>query len=97
MAEAPGRPLQLHAVVRGWVQGVGFRDFTQRKAKSLGLSGWVRNTPGGEVEVLAEGSRDALEALAETLAEAFPGASVSAVELTWGAAKGGLAGFEVRR
>ena len=36
-------------------------------------------------------------ALAETLAEAFPGASVSAVELTWAAAQGGLAGFEVRR
>ena len=97
MAEAPGHPLQLLAVVRGWVQGVGFRDFTQRKARSLGLSGWVRNTPGGEVEVLAEGDRDALEALAETLARAFPGASVSGVELTWGAAQGGLAGFEIRR
>ena len=41
--------------VSGWVQGVYFRATTRERALRLGLSGWVRNTPGGAVEVLACG------------------------------------------
>lgn len=44
----------LRIIVRGRVQGVGFRYFTQREAQRLGISGWVRNLPTGEVEVLAD-------------------------------------------
>lgn len=47
--------------VSGRVQGVGFRDWTQRKAADLGLSGWVRNLPSGEVEALFSGSPDAVD------------------------------------
>ena len=43
----------LHIVVRGVVQGVGFRHFTRQQAQRLGVAGWVRNLPGGEVELLA--------------------------------------------
>ena len=42
----------LRIVVNGRVQGVGFRDFTARMGNRLGLAGWVRNLPGGEVEIL---------------------------------------------
>jgi acylphosphatase len=43
----------LHIVVKGRVQGVGFRFFVESVAQRLGLRGWVRNLPGGEVEILA--------------------------------------------
>lgn len=43
----------VHLIVSGRVQGVGFREFTRRTALRLGIAGWVRNLPGGEVEVLA--------------------------------------------
>lgn len=51
---------QLHLVVRGRVQGVSFRASTQREARRLGLCGWVKNRPDGSVEILAEGSENAL-------------------------------------
>ncbi len=43
----------VHIRVSGRVQGVGFREFTRRTAQQLGIAGWVRNLPSGEVEVLA--------------------------------------------
>jgi acylphosphatase len=47
--------------VSGRVQGVGFRDWTQHKARGLGLSGWVRNLASGEVEALFCGPPDVVE------------------------------------
>ena len=44
-----------HFLVKGRVQGVGFRWFVQREAAELGLRGWVQNTDDGHVEVLAAG------------------------------------------
>lgn len=43
----------LRILVSGQVQGVGFRAFTERTARRLGVAGWVRNLPTGQVEVLA--------------------------------------------
>jgi acylphosphatase len=43
----------IRIIVSGQVQGVGFRAFTERVARRLGVAGWVRNLPGGDVEVLA--------------------------------------------
>ncbi len=42
-------------LVSGQVQGVGFRNFVRREASALGLRGWTRNLPDGQVEVVAEG------------------------------------------
>ena len=50
------------AVVRGRVQGVGYRLFALRGAQQLGLNGWVRNLPDGSVETFAEGEEAAMEA-----------------------------------
>jgi len=50
-------------VVRGRVQGVGFRFFVEREARMLGINGWVRNNPDGSVEVLAAGTPEQLLAL----------------------------------
>ena len=54
-------------LVSGRVQGVGFRYFVQEAATVEGLSGWVRNLPGGAVEALAEGDAEALERFARKL------------------------------
>jgi len=53
---------RLHLLVFGRVQGVGFRFNCCRQARSLGLSGWVRNLPDDSVEIVAEGSPAALKA-----------------------------------
>lgn len=54
-------------VVRGRVQGVGFRDFTQRNATALGLTGWARNLDDGNVEVYAVGPVEKLEEMSGKL------------------------------
>ena len=55
------RPAAIYALVQGRVQGVGFRYSTLEKADDFGLTGWVRNTRDGGVEVWAEGTRENLE------------------------------------
>ncbi len=55
-------------VVRGRVQGVGFRFYVEREAHMLGVAGWVRNNPDGTVEVLAMGSRRATDGTARPAA-----------------------------
>jgi acylphosphatase len=48
-------------LISGRVQGVGFRWFTIERASVEGITGWVRNLPDGEVEVVAEGDAEAME------------------------------------
>ncbi len=71
----------IRAVVRGEVQGVGFRDATVRRARELGVLGWVRN--GGEctVEVHAEGPAHAVEELMSFLHEGPPLARIDAIDV----------------
>lgn len=64
----------------GRVQGVWFRDSTRREAQQLGITGHAINLRSGEVEVLACGSKKALDALSEWLHEGPPMAQVSRVE-----------------
>jgi acylphosphatase len=67
-------------VVSGRVQGVGFRYFVVREAEALGLGGWVRNLPDGDVEVLATGEPGLVDALEGRLWQGPPFARVSGVE-----------------
>ncbi len=83
MEQGKGERQAIHAIVRGVVQGVGFRFFVQRQARGLGLRGWVRNRTDGTVEVWAEGRRDALLALIEALHKGPPHAHVEAVTVEW--------------
>ena len=87
---------QLEAVVRGRVQGVGFRFFVIRRARRLGLTGWVANEPSGGVRCVAEGPRAALEAFLGDLHDGPAGASVERVDATWSPASGSFSGFDVR-
>ena len=86
---------QLHAVVRGRVQGVSFRYYTQQRAKELGLKGWVRNMPDGTVEVTAEGERHVLEDLLDFLHKGPSGAQIMTVLFNWYPASGRFDSFEV--
>ena len=67
-------------VVRGRVQGVGFRWFVEREAHMLGIAGWVRNNADGSVEVLAMGSHDQLLGLRSRLRQGPRAARVDDVE-----------------
>lgn len=58
---------ELHAVVHGHVQGVGFRFWTERQAARLGLVGWVANRNDGSVEILVQGPHDQVVALLRRL------------------------------
>ena len=64
------------ARVEGRVQGVGFRYTCMNEGQRLGLSGWVRNTPEGDVEVWAEGAREKLDSFILWLQRGPPGARV---------------------
>ena len=72
----------MHVVVRGRVQGVGFRWFVREAARRLDLAGWVRNNPDGSVDVAAEGEAEALNALRAKLQKGPAGAGVSSVDDT---------------
>jgi len=75
----------LRVVVRGRVQGVGYRDFVYMRARFLGLRGYVRNLPDMRtVEVVAEGERGGLEQLLDHLREGPRGARVDGLDVTWG-------------
>lgn len=71
----------VRAVVRGQVQGVGYRWATVQRARELGVQGWVRNGEDGTVLVHAEGTAQAVEALVAFLGDGPPGAQVLAVDL----------------
>jgi len=67
-------------MIRGRVQGVGFRAWTEYTALDLGLEGWVRNRRDGTVEALFAGPQEAVEAMLEACREGPPGARVAAVD-----------------
>jgi acylphosphatase len=69
-----------HFLVRGLVQGVGFRYFALRQANALGLRGYVRNLPDGSVEVVAEGPDVDLSELEARLREGPLASHVASVE-----------------
>ncbi len=88
---------RLTALVRGRVQGVGFRAFVIDRARGLDLDGDVRNLPDGRtVEVVAEGPHERLESLVGYLRQGPRAARVEGVDVSWGPALGNLGSFEAR-
>jgi acylphosphatase len=66
-----------HCIIKGRVQGVGFRYFTYRTAEEHGIRGWVKNLPSGDVEMYATGDGDAM---ARFMEEVGSGPSLALVE-----------------
>ncbi|MGC8570781.1 acylphosphatase [Caldivirga sp.] len=74
--------VKLRIVVRGIVQGVGFRSFIRRHATALGLTGYVRNLPDGEsVEIVVSGPEDSVNELIRLAKKGPPAAVVDNVEV----------------
>ena len=87
---------ELSAVVVGHVQNVGFRYFVIGKARTLGLQGYVRNDSTGDVEVVAQGTRPALEQLLVLLRQGPPAAEVHDIQYAWREPTERFTGFQVR-
>ncbi len=84
-------------LVKGRVQGVGFRWWTERAARRIGVSGTVRNTDDGDVEVMAEGSEEELVQLEAALERGPPLSSVTAVIRIACSLPEGVSGFTILR
>lgn len=100
MSDETGEPTRVRAIVRGRVQGVGFRAWTQHQAQLHGLEGWVRNLRDGSVEALFVGPADPVGIVVRALQAGPHGARVDAVEEYPGTPDdeaGGEGGFAVRR
>lgn len=89
------RVRRLEAVVRGRVQGVGFRYFVVERARELRLTGTVRNLRSGDVEVVAEGEEGALEALLVALKQGPRMSRVDEVHAVWKPPTGEFTGFSI--
>ena len=87
---------RLHLMISGRVQGVGFRFSAHDEARKLGLSGWVRNRAGGEVELVAEGDLDKLRILAAWAHLGPPSSHVTTVSETYTDFSGEFVEFRVR-
>lgn len=87
-AAMPDRPEQeqfheriIHAIIRGRVQGVGYRNWTMTQASGRGLYGWVRNCADGSVEAVFAGDAGNVAAMADSLMRGPPLAKVTGVEI----------------
>ena len=97
---SPGTPLgtqsiRVHLFVEGRVHGVWFRGSTQRLATERGVNGWVRNIPDGRVEIVYEGSPDAVNELVAWARHGPDRALVTGVEIHDEAPRGER-GFSIR-
>jgi len=84
-------------LITGLVQGVFFRREMTDLARSLGISGWVRNLPNGKVEALAEGEKKRLDELIRFCHVGPPGAVVRKVEVEWSDYSGEFRGFRITK
>ncbi len=75
--------VNAHIVVKGYVQGVGFRFFVYHEAMQLGVQGYVKNLYNGDVEVVAEGDRSVIEELIKVLRVGPRSAHVRDVIVQW--------------
>lgn len=89
--------MEMHAIIRGHVQGVFFRGTTRSYAESLGLVGTVKNLPDGSVEIFAQGQKALLERLLKMLDSEYGPKHISTVEATYNLPTKPMNGFRVVR
>ncbi len=85
--------VRAHVFVSGYVQGVFFRHSMCRRARAMGVTGWVRNTPDGRVEAVVEGEETDVRDLVAWCHAGPPHATVQDVEVTWEPAAREFSGF----
>lgn len=96
-AKNASRNERVHVLVIGRVQGVYYRSSANEQARALGVTGWVRNLPTGEVELCAEGPHEVLEQLVAWCRMGPPAAQVEQLKVRYEEATGEFADFLVRR
>lgn len=74
---------EIHCIVSGKVQRVGYRDFVEQYAKEHNLFGWIQNTPKGEVEIVLQGITDELRDAIEALNKGPSLARIESVSVDW--------------
>lgn len=87
---------EIYIKIEGWVQGVNFRHESTKRAKALSLSGFVRNTDDGAVEIVAQGDRENLEKLLAWARQGPPAAEVDKVDIEWRTPKQSFSTFEIK-
>ena len=87
--------IRVHLLVSGRVQGVYYRASAQQEAQRLGLQGWVKNLPTGQVEALAEGDAQKVDAFIAWCHRGPPHARVDDVQVIRETPTGGFTGFVV--
>ncbi len=88
--------VRVHIFVSGRVQGVFFRENTRKRAKKLGITGWVRNIPDGRVEAVFEGEKSKVEELINRTKKGSLIARVDGVEVILEEYKEEFDNFEIR-
>ena len=88
--------VRVQLKIEGRVQGVFFRQSTCDKALRLGLTGWVRNCPGGSVEAVFEGEETAVQEAIDWCHQGPPAAQVTSVKPEWSNFAGEFPGFRIR-
>lgn len=86
---------RVHLIVRGRVTGVFFRAATQREARRLGLTGWVKNRPDGNVEIVAEGEEDSIKDIISWANHGPSAARVEQVDVRWRGYTGEYSDFRI--
>lgn len=89
--------IRTHLLISGRVQGVCFRAATEEEAKAHGLTGWVRNTVEGKVEVVLEGEKEKVEAMVAWCHHGPPAAVVREVKVESAPYKGDIPDFRMTR
>jgi acylphosphatase len=86
---------QMTCTVLGRVQMVMYRDFTKRRARSLGLTGWVKNNDDGTVRIVAEGEESKLKALLSEIQKGSLLARVDDIRVSWKEPSGSFSSFSI--
>ena len=88
---------RIQVIYSGQVQGVGFRYTVKSVATGFDLTGSVRNLPDGGVELIAEGSKDELEAFRQAIRESGLEHFIRQEDISWQEASSEFRGFEIVR
>jgi len=95
-ADSEAMKIRAHVVYEGRVQGVFFRVNAKKCADALGVSGWIRNTPEGNVEAIYEGDEEKVRQAVELCAEKQPFAKVRSKTVDYSSANGEFREFSIR-
>jgi acylphosphatase len=87
---------EVHIIVRGSVQGVGFRMHAQHHARLMGVNGYVRNLANGDVEIVAQGEGDAVERLVAWAGRGPPSGRVERTTVERREPTAHYSGFDIR-